>query len=128
MTTDAREEPRADVDAAFLRRGETGSTFRDDPDLTDRRSWADAIRLAAALGLPFGVIPAGLLLEFAPQLGFLWPALWSFAGVFLLFTLLGRVRHRAVAWVTAAATSGLLIVVAVAATLWTLTQSIPAAG
>lgn len=126
MSTDATDGPRADV--TFLRRDEASSTFRRDADLTDQRRWGEAVRLAAALGLPFGVIPAALLLEFAPHLGFLWPALWSFGGTFLVFVLLGRARHRAIAWVAAAAISGLLIVSAVAATLWTLTQSIPGAG
>jgi hypothetical protein len=108
-----------------LTRSPSTPTWRDDPDLTDQRGWLEALQLAAALGLPFGVIPAALLLEFAPQLGFFRPGLWSFGGTFVVFAALARARHRGVVWAVAAGVSGLLILGAVLATAWTLTQSIP---
>ena len=97
---------------------------RSDPATSTRRTWAEALRLGAALGLPIGVVPAALLLELAPQLGLLWPALASFGGSIVVFSALARLRHRAVPWVVAGTVSLLLIVTAVLATAWTLTQSI----
>ncbi len=95
-----------------------------DPALPDPRPWREAVRLGACLGLPFGVVPAALLLELAPHLGFLQPAVWSFGGMFALFTGLARARPRAVVWVAAATGSGLLVLFALGATAWTLSQPI----
>ena len=124
MSTATSGAPEQPTDRRLVPRAGT-PTWRDDPDLTDQRSWREALELAAALGLPFGVIPAAMFLEFAPQLGFIRPAVWSFGGTLVLFTLLARARHRGVVWVLAGAISGLLILGAVLATVWTLTQAIP---
>ena len=98
-----------------------------DPDFSHARCWREAAKLGACLGLPFGVVPAALLLELAPHLGFLQPAMWSFGGMLVLFTGLAKARHRAVVWVAAAAGSGLLVVFALGATAWTLSQPLVAA-
>lgn len=90
----------------------------------DRRSWQEALRLGAILGLPIGFVPAALFLELAPHLGFLRPAALSFGATFALFAVLARALGRSVAWLVAGAVSALLIVGAVTATAWTLTQSV----
>lgn len=100
------------------------AALRRDPDFGSRRCWRQALKVGVALGMPFGVVPAALLLELAPQLGFLRPAAVSFATSVLVFTGLARAPHRAVVWIAAGSGSALLILFAVGTTAWTLTQSL----
>jgi hypothetical protein len=100
------------------------ASFRRDPDFTTRRTWREALRLGALIGLPYGVVPAAVVLEVAPHLGLLRPGVLSFVLSFCVFTGLARAPHRAVIWIVAGALSGLLVAFAVGATVWTLTQSL----
>ncbi|QBI21162.1 hypothetical protein ER308_17345 [Egibacter rhizosphaerae] len=98
--------------------------FLHDPELRVRRSWREAGRLGALIGLPAGFAPGALLLEFAPHLGAVTPALASFLAGFVGFTLLARVEHRSLVWLVTIAGAMLLSLSVVGLTAWTLTRSL----